>query len=260
MKKKLISILITNFNKERFLKKSILSCVKQTYPYKEIIIYDDFSKDKSIKILKKIKNKNISILFNKKKKFKSGPLNQLNGIYEIFKLSKGKIIFLLDSDDFLLKKKLSLFNEKFENDKKINFIQDIPFYGKQKKKIELKKKNHSFSIWPSFYPTSSIAIKRKFFSNFLENAELGKFPNLEIDARLCIFAFLNKEFRVLNKSLTIYNHDEFGISSNYSKLSKNWWKKRNEAYDYMKILMKKMKINFIPGLDFYITRFISFFI
>ena len=71
----------------------------------------------------------------------------------------------------------------------------------KKKKQKLKKKDHSVSIWPSFYPTSCIAIKRKFFKNFLKNAESDKFPNLEIDARLSIFAFLKKKFYVYNKNL-----------------------------------------------------------
>ena len=35
-----------------------------------------------------------------KKKFLSSPLNQINGIQELFKKSKGEVIFLLDSDIF----------------------------------------------------------------------------------------------------------------------------------------------------------------
>lgn len=260
MKQKLISILITNYNKGNFLQKTIFSCENQSYLKKEIIIFDDCSNDKSIKILKKINNKNTRIFFNNKKKYRSSPLNQLYGIQKIFNLSKGEIIFLLDGDDYFLKDKLKLIVKKFEYDKEIEFIQDTPYFKKQKKKIKLKKKNHSVSIWPSFYPTSSIAIKRKFFKDFLKNAEFDKFSNLEIDARLSIYAFLKKKFYIYNKSLTIYNYDHFGISSNYKKYSINWWKKRNEAYEYMKILMKKMKLNFIPSFDFCVTKFIYFFI
>ena len=258
MRQKLISILITNYNKGNYLKKTIFSCKNQSYLKKEIIIFDDYATDKSINILNRINNKNVFIFFNKKKKYKSSPLNQLYGIKKIFNLSRGEIIFLLDGDDFFLKDKLKLIVKKFEQHKEIEFIQDTPYFGKQKKKIKLKKKDHSVSIWPSFYPTSCIAIKRKFFKNFLKNAEFEKFPNLEIDARLSIFAFLKKKFFVYNKNLTIYNYDNFGISSNYKKFSINWWRKRNEAYEYMKILMKKMKLNFIPSFDFCVTKLIYF--
>ena len=111
MKEHLISILITNYNKSKYLNKTINSCLKQNYKNKEILIFDDCSTDNSLKILKKFKK--IRVVKNKKKKFKSGPLNQIHGIFELFKLSKGEIIFLLDSDDLYKDKKLSGINEIF---------------------------------------------------------------------------------------------------------------------------------------------------
>jgi glycosyltransferase involved in cell wall biosynthesis len=59
MIKNSVSILITNFNKDRFLEKSIISCIKQKYKEKEIIVFDDCSTDNSKEILRrKKKNKN----------------------------------------------------------------------------------------------------------------------------------------------------------------------------------------------------------
>ncbi len=260
MRKNLVSILITNYNKAKFLKKNIEHCLNQTYKNIEILVFDDSSTDTSHKILKQFRNKKISVIYNKKKKYNSGPLNQLYGINNLFKKSKGKIIFLLDSDDFFLKKKVNYISKLFENNKNLNFVQDTAFINKQKKKIELNKKDHSVSIWPSFNPTSCIAIKKEFLKYFFEFSEMNKFPNLEIDARLCIYAFLKNEFKIINKSLTVYNHDHFGITSNYRKFSKNWWKKRYEAYNYMKILMKKMKIKFKPSVDYYVTKVFNIFI
>ena len=49
-KKNFVSILVTNYNKERFLKKSIKSCLRQNFKNKEVIIFDDCSSDNSIKI------------------------------------------------------------------------------------------------------------------------------------------------------------------------------------------------------------------
>ena len=258
MKNKFASILITNFNKDKYLSDAVRSCLAQNYKKKEILIFDDKSTDNSLKILKKYKR--IKVFINKKKKFATGPLNQINGIKELFKKSKGDVIFLLDSDDCFKKNKIKNIMELFNQDKKLKFIQDIPYSSKDKRIIKLKYKNHFFSIWPSFYPTSTISVRKEFFLKFLNYLEPKKFPNLEIDARLCMFAFLSKSFKIYQKSLTIYNFDYLGITSKYKKFSFNWWRKRGEAFDYMKILMKKMKLKFIPSLDYYVTKVINFFI
>ena len=124
----------------------------------------------------------------------------------------------------------------------------------------LKKKKHFFSIWPSFFPTSCITFERSFFQNFLKVLRKNEFPNLEIDARLSIYAHIRKQFFLTKKCLTIYNYDENGISSKYKKFSKNWWKKRDEAFSYMIFLMKKFDIKLFLGPDFYLTKIINFFI
>jgi glycosyltransferase involved in cell wall biosynthesis len=258
MKKNFVSILITNYNKSRYLKKTISSCLNQNFDNKEILVFDDCSTDDSLKILNKFKK--IKVIRNKKKKFKSGPLNQIYGLNELFKISKGNIIFLLDSDDMFRKNKLFEISKIFKKNKKINFIQDTPLINLFKKKMLLKKKKHFFSIWPSFFPTSCITFERSFFQNFLKVLRKNEFPNLEIDARLSIYAHIRKQFFMTKKCLTIYNYDEDGISSKYKKFSKNWWKKRDEAFSYMIFLMKKFNIKFFLGPDFYLTKIINFFI
>ena len=97
MKKVFASVLITNFNKEKFLKKTLNSCKNQSFKDKEVIIFDDCSTDNSLSVIKKFKN--FKLIKNKKKMFKSGPLNQIYAISRLIKASKGEIIFLLDSDD-----------------------------------------------------------------------------------------------------------------------------------------------------------------
>ena len=65
----LISILIINYNNHNLLKRSIESCLSQSYKNIEILIFDDQSNDDSPNVLKKFnKNKKIKIYFNKKKK------------------------------------------------------------------------------------------------------------------------------------------------------------------------------------------------
>ena len=129
----------------------------------------------------------------------------------------------------------------------------------EKKILNLKIKKHLFSIWPSIYPTSCIAIRISYFNEFLKYIEKKKFPNLEIDSRLIIFAFLKNDLKIINKSFTVYNFDETGITSNYEKFNIKWWKKRKEAFAYMEFLMKKLKLKFSKGPDFYFTKLINLF-
>ena len=62
--KKLISILISSFNKEKFLKKTLRSVFNQSYKNYEVIIFDDNSTDDSIRIIKKFPK--VKIIRNKK--------------------------------------------------------------------------------------------------------------------------------------------------------------------------------------------------
>ena len=253
----LTSILITNYNKEKFLIKSLSSAIKQNYKKKEVIVYDDKSTDNSLKIIDRFKN--IKILKNKSEKKKTAPLNQINGLIECFKVSRGDYIFLLDSDDEFKRNKISSIIKYFKRNKNLNIIQDKPYLKNEKKNLNLKIKKHLFSIWPSIYPTSCIAIRRSYFNEFLKYIEKKKFPNLEIDSRLIIFAFLKNDLKIINKSFTVYNFDETGITSNYEKFNIKWWKKRKEAFEYMEFLMKKLKLKFSKGPDFYFTKLINLF-
>ncbi|WP_440926964.1 glycosyltransferase family A protein [Candidatus Pelagibacter sp.] len=258
MNKDLVTVVITSYNKKKFIKRSIQSALNQTYKTKEVIVFDDKSSDGSTNIIKNIKN--IKFFINKKKINKSNPLNQLSAILKCIKKSRGKYIFLLDGDDYFKKKKIEHFLRYFSENHNINVIQDKPFITEEKKILHLKKKNHFFSIWPSIYPTSTIAIRKHFFIEFINFIERNKYPNLEIDSRLVMYANLKNKLKVLNKSYTFYNTDPKGISSKYKKFSKLWWKKRNEAFDYLQYLYRKLGKKFYKGFDYFITKFIMLFV
>tara|TARA_B100001741_G_scaffold311996_1_gene314298 strand:- start:800 stop:991 length:192 start_codon:yes stop_codon:yes gene_type:complete len=53
----LVSIIITNFNKSKFLLEAVKSCLRQSYKKKEIIFFDDKSTDDSLKKIKHYKKK-----------------------------------------------------------------------------------------------------------------------------------------------------------------------------------------------------------
>ena len=67
MKKPLVSILMTIYNHESFLNKSIKSVINQTFKNWELIAIDNGSEDKSSEVLQKISDKRIKKKILKKK-------------------------------------------------------------------------------------------------------------------------------------------------------------------------------------------------
>ena len=251
MNQPLVSILIANYNNKDLLERSINSCKNQSYPNKEIIVFDDFSNDGSQEILKKIKN--IKVIFNKKK-FGIPYLDAMNAYIKMFEKSKGKYIFLLDSDDFYNKNKLRIVLKNFR-DKKIKFIQDVSLI-KNKNNVFFKENNFFLNRFPYFSPLSSLSVERIFFKNFLNfNKNKSKFINVWLDFRLCAYAFFReKNFFFLKNKLTTYDQS---LSSNQSKkytfLSSNWIKRRYYSHLYINHLLNE---NFFFSLDFFISKII----
>ncbi len=264
-KKALVSILIASYNKEKFVKRCINSCLKQSYKNLEIIFFDDASRDNSFEIAKKIKN--IKVFRNKKKinldKFNT--YHQINSYNKALDKSKGKYILLLDSDDFFKKNKVKEIVKYFSTNPKSNIIFDLPiyYYSKDKqiyKKIIKKNKNIKQDIWPHFPMAGScISFKRNFYKKYFKLINNKNFSMLTLDFRLAVISntILN-DFKLLNKNLTFYFQDKKGEShSKFKKFSKNWWARRKQAHDFMKMINKKHKISFGTRSDYLTTKLID---
>ena len=251
------SILISSYNKGNYLEQCIKSCLTQTYKNIEVVLLDNHSNDKTNVILKKY-SKKIKIL--KKKRISKFPaLNQIDTLTKAFKVSKGSIIYLLDADDYFNKSKIKNINDIFKSRNKVNVIFDIPTIKNKNnyKKLKIKTKKTK-NIWPTIIPTSSIAMRRSFFRQFLRSDDLRKFNLLEIDFRINVLAFnILKNFLVLNKNLTYYRVTKNSIMDNTKKYSKKWWLKRKQAHEYMFKLFKKNKV-YYKNLDFSVTNILNY--
>ena len=64
-KKGLVSIVLNCYNGEKYLKEALSSVKAQTYKNWELIFWDNRSKDKSAKIVKSFKIKNLNIIYQK---------------------------------------------------------------------------------------------------------------------------------------------------------------------------------------------------
>jgi glycosyltransferase involved in cell wall biosynthesis len=93
MKNPFISVIINNYNYEKFLSKAIDSVLDQTYSRYEVIVVDDGSTDQSHLIIKLYKDYVKAVI-----KENGGQASALN---EGFRVSTGEIIIFLDSDDYL---------------------------------------------------------------------------------------------------------------------------------------------------------------
>ena len=254
------SIIITNYNKSIHLKKCIKSCIEQTYKNIEIILFDDCSNDGSNKIYNKFKKK-IKIIENKKKKFNSPSQNQIYGIYQSFLISNGDVIFLLDGDDYFKKEKIFNIMKYFKN-KSIKFIQDTPnteLATIKKSKYLLNSMNY-FRLWPKFYNTSTISIKKDLLKKFFSFIRINEYFYLEIDAQLSIYSYYSNYYKTISFSGTVYTIINDGIFSITKKFSSNWWKKRDEAFNFVNKIIKFNRFKIYLNLDFAITKLINIFL
>ena len=104
-----VDIILPNYNSSNYIIKTVNSILNQSYKNWKLIIVDDNSDDKTVRILKKnFKNKNIKIYFLKKNRGAGFCRN-----YAIKKSSSPYIAFI-DSDDIWNREKLK---------KQINFMQ-----------------------------------------------------------------------------------------------------------------------------------------
>lgn len=110
MSNDLISVIMSSYNSEETIEKSILSILKQDYKNIEFLIVDDCSKDSTLSIMKRLRedDKRIKIIENKKNIGLTKSLNKL------LKISNGKYIARQDSDDVSLPHRLTT---------QINFIK-----------------------------------------------------------------------------------------------------------------------------------------
>lgn len=88
-----MSVLIPLYNAEQYIEDTIIRLKKQTYPNIEVIIVDDHSTDKSLKIAQKYVSEQVHVYVNPKK----GGNSARN---YAFLQSRGEYVKFIDADDF----------------------------------------------------------------------------------------------------------------------------------------------------------------
>lgn len=119
--KPLVTVYITNFNYDKYLKESIESVLNQNFSRIEIIIIDDGSSDSSNEILNYYEDVyGIKVIRNKNKGLTASNNDALN-------LANGKYIMRLDADDYLHKNAVDLL--VLEIEKNDDIVAVFPDYA-----------------------------------------------------------------------------------------------------------------------------------
>ena len=117
-----ISIVISVYNGEKYLKNAILSIQNQDFKDIEIIMIDDCSEDKSVNLIKELMLKDPRIILYQNEENKGALYTKTKGVLN----SKGKYVMILDEDDFYCNKKaFSILYEEAEK----NNLDIIGFYS-----------------------------------------------------------------------------------------------------------------------------------
>ncbi len=103
-----VSVAIATYNGEKYIKKQLLSIIKQLAPNDEIVVSDDGSTDKTLDIINSLNDKRIKIIEGPHKGVKQNFGNAI-------KYCKGKYIFLSDQDDIWMNNKVNTVLEAFKS-------------------------------------------------------------------------------------------------------------------------------------------------
>lgn len=130
-----VSVIMSVYNAEQTLKKSIDSILKQTYTNWEFIICNDCSNDRTLKIISEYAQKDdrIKVISNKKNKRLAASLN------ECLKIATGKYIARMDADDECIADRIELQVKFLENNDKYAVVGCNAYINNGEKIVGIRK-------------------------------------------------------------------------------------------------------------------------
>jgi len=189
------------YNASQYIMFSVQSIKDQTFKNWELIIINDGSTDNTLEILKKIRNKKIKII-NQKKNI--GPYKSINN--NINKC-KGKFIAFLDSDDVSNKKRFKIQSDfliKYKNfslvGSNFKYIDSDGNFIKKNNDISIKEFNKIFPCQNCII-NSTVMLRKEIFK---EICFLDKEFFYAYDYIFYLKIFKKKKMRILKNYLLYY--------------------------------------------------------
>lgn len=121
----IVSVIIPNYNRARFLPKVIESVRQQSYPNLEIIVVDDCSTDNSLAILSDLAKRYSNLKVFQVDKNRGANYCRNYGV----KQAEGDYIAFLDSDDYFLEEKIEKQMAVLEANPQLTFVVSSFFQG-----------------------------------------------------------------------------------------------------------------------------------
>ena len=231
-----ISVVMTAYNTEKYIKEAIESILNQTFKNFEFIIVDDGSTDNTRLIIEEYAKKDgrIKVIYNETN------LGIVFSSNKAIKIAKGKYIAIMDSDDI---SKASRLEQQFA------FMESNPKVGVCGTNVILINKDGQKIGYKSFPETDEKCKKAFFFCNpFAHNTvmlrrecfdEFGYYDNDFLNAQdLEIYMRFGQKYKLhnLQEYLVYYRiHGQNSLFKNQKRMIKNTLKARKIAlkkYNY----------------------------
>lgn len=241
-----ISVIIPNYNGEKYLKQCLNSVVSQTLKEIEIIVIDDGSTDNSIAIINEICHNNTNIKLIKQPNMNASVARN-HGII----VSRGRYLFFLDSDDYLcdnyvLEKMYNdicgydlLIGNYIEFKKKDNIIKKYRAYSDNLINTNSVLKYASFSPPPSnkLYKSEIIKQNQVYFSNVRIAQDLNFYLKyILVCKKVKIIDYNTYMYRIVENSMTrISNFNFMDIVNSFSEVKK-YYKLKSKMGQYNKYI------------------------
>lgn len=212
-----ISIIISIYNRENYVKSTIRSIQNQNLKEIEIIYIDDFSSDNSVNYIKEEQKNDPRIILYQNKQNMGTLYSKSIGVL----LAKGEYVYSLDSDDmFCSENYLNILYQNTENGK-LFFVQSRALYVDLNSKKISKKKPNWMVLWSKLIKTEYY---RKAVYSVGYNALISKVTVLDDDI-ISVFMINNGNNKLVDEiGVTHFTHpgnhvffNRFGSGTNTKK-------------------------------------------
>ena len=245
-KKPLVSVIMSVYNGENIIEKSIYSILNQTFEDFEILVVNDGSTDATLKILKNIQDKRLKIISQNTNigltKSLNIAINNSNGYY----------LARQDADDISFPNRLEKQVNYFEENPKLNLLGTRAYIWLNGKRLISKNYENEDLIYllqrNNIFIHSTIMLKKETFLNIGCYNEKYKVSQ-DYEAWLKLLDSGYNKLYIYPDILVERNIDEFAISTN-----------RYLEQAYNGFILRKKRIPFILNFYFFLYQFIINFI
>lgn len=235
----LVSVLMTAYNREKYIAEAIESVLASTYTNFELIIVDDCSKDHTVEIAKsyEAKDNRIKVYVNEKN------LGQFPNRNKVSEYAKGEYIYYADSDDKIFSDGLRKLVNIMEANPEVGF----GMYCRTAKEIKIKKqteaiREHFFKAPFLFVGPAATILRRNFFESINRYpVEFGIPGDMYFNLKACCYSSV---ILIPFEFMYYRIHSEQELSNTYDYLYNNY-KYLNHALKYLPLPLAKNEIKWL---------------